>query len=265
MRQIIIFSVLILGITACQKDITDQVDLNDAEPQVAIEGVYTTEDSTVRVKISYTSSYFNTDPSPLYNNATVQIIDQNGVATSVPFIGNGEYQLSNYIPVFNTYYTMKVVVEGVEYTANCFLQQPVPLDDMTSELIPSYFGFEAGYIVYLNFNDPADTVNNYLAVLSRNGVEFSDLTEMFLQDDKFTDGNYVSRPLFGVDFFDLGDTIDLELRTVDRAVYDYFNEIISIAGGGGGAAPANPTSNWDNDALGYFSAYGNNRKSLIIQ
>lgn len=251
--------------TACQKDITDKVDLNDAAPQVVIEANYTAEDSTVRVKVSYTSSYFETSASPLYNNATIEIKDANGVSTQIPSIGNGMYELSNYVPMFNSYYTMTAVIEGVIYTSTCFLQQPVQLDDMISEFIPGFFGLDGGYVVYMNFQDQADTLNNYLAVLSRNGVPYSDLTEMFLQDDKFTDGNYVSRPLFGVEFFELGDTIEMELRSVDKAVFDYYAEIISIAGGGGGAAPANPTSNWDNKALGCFNAYGNSRKSLVIQ
>lgn len=262
-----IFYILIgfVILSSCQKDITDDVDLNNADPQVVIEAIYTAEDSTVRVKVSYTSSYFEQTASPFYDNATINIIDANGLATTVPNIGSGEYVLSNYVPQFNTYYSIKATIEGVEYSSTCFLQEPVQLDDMEAEFIPGFFGLEGGYVVYMNLQDQPDTLNNYFVVLSRNGVPYSDLTEMFLQDDKFTDGNYVSRPLFGVEFFEVGDTIDMELRSVDQAVYDYYAEIISIAGGGGGAAPANPTSNWDNKALGCFNAYGNSRKSLVIQ
>lgn len=260
-----LFYIFILGFVffSCQKVI--DVDLNEANAQVVIEGVFTAEDSTVRVRVSLTSNYFDASTSPTIDNAVVTISDYLGNSTTINSIGNGVYELSNYIPIFNSTYKLNVLYNGVDYEAECDLQSPVALNDITYEYTPGFFGLEGGYLVYLNFNDPAGIVNNYLIVLSRNGVESTDLTEYFLQDDLFTDGNLLERPLFGNDFYALGDTVGMELRTVDKQVYDYFNEVIGIASGGGGAAPANPTTNWNNKALGYFSAYGNSRKSVIIQ
>lgn len=263
MKRIGILSLFVLTLFSCQKVI--DVDLNEADPKVALEANYTAEDSTVRVRISITSNYFDASTSPTVDNATVTITDEAGNATSVPNVGNGMYVLSNYIPQFNTTYTMTILYEGVLYTAKCYLQEPVALDEITYELAPDLFGFEGGYYVYMRLQDQPGIVNNYLVVLTRNGEEYGDLQDLFLQDDVFTDGNFIERPLFGVDFFDLGDTISMELRSVDQAVYDYYGELQSIVSGGGAAAPANPTTNWDNKALGCFNAYGNNRRSVIIQ
>ena len=68
------------------------------------------------------------------------------------------------------------------------------------------------------------------------------------------------------DFFQIDDTIGMELRSIDKDIYYYLNEAISIIGenSASAAAPANPNSNWNNNALGYFSAYGNSRKETII-
>lgn len=263
MKKIGILSLLSLALFSCQKVI--DVDLNEANPQVVIEANYTAEDSTVRVRVSITSNYFDASASPTVDNAIVTIKDQAGNVISVPSVGGGDYVLTNYIPQFNTTYTMNVMYNDVNYEANCFLQQPVELSEITYQLIPSFFGQDGGYVVYLRLQDQPDTVNNYLIVLTQNGEELGKLSQMFLQDDLFTDGNFIERPLFGIRFFDAGDTISMELRSVDQAVYDYFGELISIVSGGGGAAPANPTTNWNNKALGYFNAYGNNRRSVVIQ
>ena len=263
MKRFGFLTLFVLTLFSCQKVI--DVDLNEASPQVVLEANYTAEDSTVRVRVSITSNYFDASVSPTVDNATVTIFDQGGNATSVPNIGNGMYELVNYAPQFNSTYTLTVLYNGVQYTANCYLQQPVQLGDITYELAPSLFGFDGGYFVYMRLQDESGVLNNYMVILTRNGQELGDLTDMFLQDDKYTDGNFIERPLFGVEFFDLGDTISMELRSIDQAVYDYYDQLISIAGGGGGAAPANPLSNWDNKALGCFNAYGNNRRSVVIQ
>ena len=261
----------LLGISllavSCQKVI--DVDLNEANENIVIEANYTGEDSTVRVHVSMTSSYFNSDPSPVVDDALVTITDANGVSTNVPSIGNGDYELSNYVPQYGTNYTLVVSNQGNNYTAVCDMPQPVALEPISYEYFEGFFGSEGGYAAFLNFNDPAGVENYYVAVLGENGVVYDSTNQVFTQDDALTDGNFIQRPLFASDFFAIGDTVFMELRTVDKAIYDYTNEVQSIAGGGGGggdsAAPGNPTTNWDNYALGYFNAYGISQDTVVIQ
>jgi len=142
----------------------------------------------------------------------------------------------------------------------------VNLDDITYEFFPGFFGGESGYAPFLNFNDPADTVNHYVAVLSVNNYIYDGIGEMFTQDDKLTDGNLVERPLFADKLFDLDDTIRIELRSVDEDIFDYYEQADAIAGDGqSSGAPGNPETNWDNKALGYFNCYSSSRKEVIIQ
>ncbi|MGB0915521.1 MAG: DUF4249 domain-containing protein [Crocinitomicaceae bacterium] len=263
MKKIFYLFAITTVLFSCQKVI--DVDLNEANPTPVLEGIYTAEDSTVRVKLSLTSSYFNDSPSTSIDAAVVNITDGAGITSNVPSIGNGNYELQNYIPNFNTTYTLSVLYDGVTYSAECDLADTVSLDDITYEYFPGFFGGDPGYVVYLNFQDPANTPNFYQIILSLNGEEFGGLEDMFTQDDLLSDGNPVERPLFSGDFFQIGDTVGMELRSVDEDVYYYINEAISIVGGSASAAPANPTTNWNNKALGYFSAYGNSRKEVIIQ
>lgn len=262
MKKIIYFSLAIIALASCQKDI--EIDLNDASPNIVIEANYTAEDSTVSVHVTQTSNYFSTDPSLELDNAVITITDQNGIGQNVVSTGNGYYLLENYAPQFNTTYTLNVIHAGSSYSANCFMASSVQLDEITFDWNPGIFGSDPGFMVYLNLMDPADTVNFYSAIITVNGDEYSGLGEGFIQDDLLTDGNYLSRPLFGGPQLDSTDVVGMELRSIDESMYNYINEIVSIIGGSDSAAPGNPTTNWDNNALGYFSAYSSTRKEVVL-
>ena len=250
-------------ITSCQKVI--DVDLNETDPKFVIEGNYTAEDSTVRVKLTYTSNYFDESTPTEVNNATVVIKDHLGIEQTIPSIGEGMYELTNYIPNFETSYTLTVNHGGITYTAVSTMHTLVQMEDITYEYYPGFFGLDPGYVCDLNFYDPAGVENYYIIALSLNGVPDTKLTSLFLHDDAFSDGNLIQRPLFLEEFNQVGDTVGMELRSIDKVTYQYFYEILSIAGGQTSAAPSNPANNWDNDALGYFTAYSNSRKEVVIE
>jgi hypothetical protein len=57
------------------------------------------------------------------------------------------------------------------------------------------------------------------------------------------------------------------MNCVDKAVYDYLDELLQVSTNASGFAspsPANPTSNITGGALGYFSANTVNAKSVEI-
>lgn len=263
MKKLAYLFVLALIATSCQKVI--DVDLNDGNQVVVLEANYSGEDSTVHVSVSLTSSYFNSEPPQNVDNALVTIVNQNGTVTNVPSVGNGEYVLTNYAPDYDTRYLISVAVNGETYNASCFMPTPVPLSPITSQFIDDFFGIGPGYVSLLNFQDPPNEVNFYQIVVTRNSITFDRIDEIQTQDDLFSDGNFVQRPLFFDTLSQIGDTISYEFRTVDQVIYDYTVEAASISGGTNSAAPGNPTTNWDNGALGYFNAFGVSRDTLVIQ
>lgn len=263
MNRLLIFSAFVLTLFSCQKVI--DVDLNDSNPIVVIEANYRAEDSTVLVRITQTSNYFDNSASPEINSALVTIVDQAGNPTTIPSIGNGYYELSAYAPVFNTTYTLNVTINGENYSAECVLKTPVQLEDITYQYFDGFFGSEGGYVPFLNFQDPQNSEDYYSIILSRNDTLYNSLDDFFLQDDMLTNGNMVERPLFANSFYQLDDSVHMELRTIDKRIYNYIDEAQSISGGQSSAAPGNPTNNWSNGALGYFSAYSSSRKSVIIE
>ncbi|WP_449400022.1 hypothetical protein [Chryseobacterium wanjuense] len=55
------------------------------------------------------------------------------------------------------------------------------------------------------------------------------------------------------------------MQSVDEPVYKYFKKLVKVGLGSlGDAAVVNPPSNFNNGALGYFSAYASSVKFTII-
>ena len=256
----LIFGIIVFA--SCQKVI--DVDLNEANPVTIIEANYTAEDSTVRVLITETSNFFSNEDEPKVNDAVVTITDQAGNSQQVPFVGEGMYILENYIPTYGATYTMTVLSNNVTYTATCQMLELIPQEPILYQYLePGVFTGDGGNVAAVSYNDPSEKGNYTSAILSKNGKQLNNLNDITLNDDAFTNGNLVVRPLF-VKFFEIGDTVEIELRTIDKKIYDYYTELISLTNPNS-AAPANPTYQWENRALGYFSAHPSSRQTVIIQ
>ncbi len=258
-----LFSTLIIGIfvfTSCTKVI--DVDLNEANTVLVIEANFSSEDSTVRILVTQTANYFSNDPQPQVNDAIVTITDYLGNVTPIPFAASGNYQLSNYIPILGTSYTLTVDQGGVTYIATSIMNDPITQEPIYYEFTEGFFGSDPGYLSYLSYLDPAAEGDYTLALVSLNGELYRNLDDITLSDDKLTNGNYIIRPLFQ-NLFEVNDTIHVELRTVSKGVYDYYTELQSLTDPSS-AAPANPDIQWTNNALGYFSAYSSSRQETII-
>ncbi|TGD77572.1 hypothetical protein [Hymenobacter wooponensis] len=112
------------------------------------------------------------------------------------------------------------------------------------------------------FLDPAGERNYYVFRQYRNGRLNPSL---FLRDDELTDGKPNARPLVGgggreEDQLVAGDSVRVEMQTIDAGVHEYVRTLNEVLGGNS-AAPANPTSNFSGEVLGYFSAYTLQRRS----
>jgi Domain of unknown function (DUF4249) len=119
------------------------------------------------------------------------------------------------------------------------------------------------------YTDPSGINNSYRFIQYKNGIKDP---AIFVQDDKFTDGQTVATRLdTGVDKEDdprninSGDEVTIEMQAVDEAIFRYWNSLRSAGGDGSTstASPANPVTNIKGGALGYFSAHSVTQKIVI--
>ena len=264
--SIVIFIAWLLS--GCQQVVS--VDLNTANPRVVVEGNIKDQPGPYSVFLSMTGSYFDTTlVDPPISHAQVVITDDAGNRDTLKEVVSGAYQSSKLIGVSGRTYTLSVKADGKEYMAMSSMPSKIFIDSLYA--VPRHsVGGESGYDIYVVFKDPPE-LGNYYRINARSSAvipaDSIDGRRYRLFTDKLTNGNEVTERIRAGRNVSSGDTITIELCTIDKASYDYYHtlsDILSSDRSPTSLAPANPNSNISGDALGYFSAYTVDTKKIII-
>jgi len=251
-------------LNSCEKII--EFDLSESREVVVIEANITSNRGPFKVLVSKTSPYFGTKSNNLVSGAKVYVKAEKGNSKFFTETSPGIYKLDRIIAMPGFWYVVDVEYDGVHYTARSFLNDIVPIMDLSVSYFDGFGFFESGYKVNCFIRDPADKDNYYRIKYFVNGNPVDNTGEISLYTDKLFNGKVVGlgqRTLV----FSENDTLTVELQTIDKATYQYFSTLESISGDvfEQSASPANPISNFSNGALGYFSAYSFDRKTLILK
>lgn len=264
----ILFFIHLIIFSSCEKVVT--VDLNTATPQMVIEGTVSDQSGPNTVKISKTTSYF--DPSidiTHISNALVIITDDHGTIDTLKEISKGSYSSSLLQGMQSRTYSLKVVTEGKEYRAMTYMPPKILIDSMYSTILMR--GGQRGYYLYVLFKDPPETRNYYrlnFTVSTSLPIDSLNQRSYRLYTDKFTNGLEESYRIRIGRNVNPGDTVKVQLYSIDKQTYDYYNtmnDVLSAARSPVSLAPANPNTNLNNGALGFFAAYSVDTKYFILQ
>jgi hypothetical protein len=267
-RRIIIHSIAVcavFSVLSCTKVIN--INLNFSSPRIIIEGEISDQRSSCYVRISKSANFFEQNIFPTVSGALVTITDDLGNKSVLSETSAGYYTATSYRGAFDRTYTVSVTAEGKTYTAISKMGMPVSIDVIGQGLF-NFNGFGGpGKIIYvkIQYIDPAGITNYYRFVEIINGKASDDI---LVDNDVLRDGNTITQDIFRRDStLQAGDSVTILLETIDKNVYTYFSQLDQITQnfGGQSASPANPTGNFDNGALGYFSAYSVRSKSIIIK
>lgn len=252
---------IIAMVASCQKVIS--LKLSNSSPQVVIEGNLTNVFGVQYVVITQSVNFTSTNTFPLVAGASVSITDDStGTVYKFKEDTAGIYSFYPMVGYAGRKYTLTVKTGGQTYTASSTMPAQVNLDSVTAKI--SSFGNKDLRTVTANYQDPAKTANQYRYVLSINGEQTSTI---FTFDDSFTNGRYVRQDLFenSTDIH-YHDTVSVEMQCIDRNMYQYWFSLSQqqTNGPGGGTTPSNPPSNFNNNALGYFSAHTSQTKVIVV-
>lgn len=261
-KLVYIFSVCVVFFS-CEKVI--DLDLNSTNPKVVIEASINNEPGPYQVRVTRTVNY-DAPEENFINNALVIIQDDLGAIDTLLSIGNGVYQTQSTVGAIGRTYTLSVSVEGETYTHSSYMHDLVELDTVIAELTVNPFTFEPQMMVTGKFTDPG-TPNDYYRMFFfvRGKDTISGYADFILIDDPDSDSPVELQRRLREDLIP-NDTIDVELRHIDRFAYDYYftlSELID-AGFAPQGIPDNPKTAWSNGAQGYFSAYAVGHKQIII-
>jgi Domain of unknown function (DUF4249) len=253
----------------CQKVVS--IDLNEANPQLVIEGVVTDQPGPYQVFLSKTGSYYDpTTQLPTVSGALVILSDDVGQTDTLQEISSGTYQSSTVKGIPGTTYSLSVSINGKTYAAASSMPQKVFIDSLYS-LPRKNFDGDTGYDIYITFQDPPEP-GNYYRINARSSSNVSidsiDGRRYRVYSDKLTNGHEMTERIRAGQDIVAGDTITVELLSIDEATYDYFNtlqDILTSDRSPTSLSPANPNSNISNGSLGYFSAYTIDSNSIVLK
>lgn len=250
----IVLFALIVG--SCEKVI--DVDLNEAEPRLVIEGNITSSPGPYDVMISTSGGYFDENAVEPVSGATVFIADEEGWKEELFEKTPGVYRTDWMIGREGLDYTLEVEVGGMTYTASENLPDQVEIIELSIEesIFAQYIESSAEeiYDVHCVFEDPVDELNYYRFFVYINGEYLEDFRRYDVSDDELFNGLTYTYS-FRLIEANPGDEIKIELQSTGYNTYEYFRTLNDALSGRPGATPYNPISNIDNNALGYFGAY----------
>ncbi|WP_172278033.1 DUF4249 domain-containing protein [Chryseobacterium sp. LAM-KRS1] len=269
MKNIFFIILSLFLLTSCQKEI--DLDLADQSGKIVIEGNITDQPGPYIVRITKSVVVTENNLYPAVTNAQVIVSDNTGQTETLQYIGDGKYQTTNFSGVSGRTYTLKIQAEGQQYTAQSTMPAAVSFDGLTQDSF--VFGGETTYTLLPLFTDPVALGNRYLFSFTINSKPKKTL-EVF--SDNINNGLLNQRPLFLPNDDEdgnshkvvVGDTIHVEMQSIDNNVFTYYSALLQITDGsgpGGGVTPSNPPSNISNGALGYFSAHTLSKRNAVVQ
>lgn len=260
-RSILILASALALNTAC----TEKIDLKlkNADPQVVIEGNLSDQPGPHYVIVTKSKRFDENNTFAGVPDALVIISDDAGNTDTLtqPLLP-GLYLTSTMQGVVGRRYHLQVTVEGVTYESYSTMQPPVDIDSVLVYEETNFQGeteTEAEIVV----RDPLGVRNCYRVVSYRHERPS---TGFNVQNDRLWDGKLRNFNVPDDDDLVAGDTLRVDLWSIDEQVHTYFDQFNSNQNNfGAPAAPANPDPVFVPATLGYFSAHSIKSKTLIVQ
>lgn len=276
--------VAVATMTACE----DQIDvtLGDSTPQLSVEAWITNQTPTQTIRLTVSQDYFNNAAAAGASGATVRVSDDQGnvynFAESDATAGN---YLSNFTGTVGLTYTLYIQYQGEEYQATTTLSRVPPIDSIRVEdaetADPGPTNISKGYRAEFFANEIPGQGDYYRIKTYRNNELLNKPANITVFEDTNVDGLPFILPIrlsINPDSdegegYALGDQVKVELLSISREAYRFFDDLqTQTTNGGLFASPiANVPTNIQNlnpastkSAVGFFYASAVSTKEITV-
>jgi len=270
-------SFLSFFLSSCEEVI--QLPLNGTESQLIIESAVIEGNTQTEVRLSQSVGFYDETNDKTISDALVIIKETNGLPDTLKYSTNGNFIGKTMPHLPGETYQIVVETAGKIYTATNTIPFKAELDSLNFALFDN--PKSKGYMVNMYFNDPAGIKNYYRVKVWVNNTSGPDQEygqDYMLYDDKLFDGLAAQLPATrGMQIMHEKDTVKIELFSISKETYDYYltlKNVVTSDGSrlgpamgmmNGSSAPANPNTNLNNGALGYFGAWCVSSKTIVIK
>ena len=242
----------LLVFSSCEDVI--ELELDSVESQIVIEATIDAGNQIASVNISKTNDFYDdTNPEEI-SGARITLRNESAATYTLSENSPGTYTAANVLTNPGERFDLIVEVDGIFYEATSQTPAAVSLDSIIQSNFPvGPFSDEGDILLSAVWNDPDSEENFYRIRQYIDGVFQSD-NYTIITDVLRGDGEEITASI--AQGFNENTMVEVELLSTDEAYYDYFFQLSSLSGeGGGSTTPYNPKGNFSNDALGYFGIY----------
>jgi hypothetical protein len=260
------FFVILFG-QSCEDVI--QVNLKDASPRLVVEGDISNLSDSVIVMLHRSTDFFKPGVIPAVTGASVTLMNEQGQSYTMQDNQNGTYSLGNFHASPGEGFTLQVIAGGQTCSAVTQMPDPVAIDSLSIQPQAGRNGRDR-LLIYLR--DPSGIPNYYQVKVFLHDSLLNDNNSFALYSDKYFNGKFttigINSGRLGMDRFPAGDTLRVQLISLEKDMYDYFQVLRDITESSNflsATTPSNPPNNLTNGALGYFSAWAISEKTLVVK
>ena len=264
MRGIIALFALLFS--SCEKVI--HLDLNTAAKKYVIEATVTDQPGTAQVLLSQTKNFDDNNQFVGVSGAVITVKEEGGLLTTFTETSPGRYEAPGLVGNSGKAYDLNVTVAGNVFNAASTMPARVNMDSIFTTDEPIFT--DTRKIANVVFQDPPGRGNNYRFIQYVNNLKEK---QLFVQNDDYTDGrlNITKLYYFADDKSDStiihsGDSLRIDMLCIDANVYKYWYSLErNTNGDNNNVTPANPVTNIQGGALGYFSAHTLQTRAIKVK
>jgi hypothetical protein len=271
-RMIVLAVLLVPVMFSCTERI--DIDLKENFRRIVVDGGVSTDTTAHVVKLTTTTNYFYNEEPPVVSEAIVYL--DNGtekVLLEESPAGSGMYQTpADYYGLPGESYLLEINLKESVGDKDFFSAQsglPETVLSIDSIGLEYESAFEIWFVKLYALDPP--TRDFYRIDLAVNDLMISDTASRAqVTDDRFFNGNNTNGLTVSIlrkEEIAIGDTVTLILSSITEEYYKYFMQLQMESGFSSplfSGPPANVTSNINEGGLGFFSAMGKARQTLIV-
>lgn len=251
-----------------------EIDLPNQNPKLVVEAEITDTPGPHFVKLTLTQAYFSDEELPPIQNAMVTIRDNEGFEEILEQIEPGIYATQNLVGIIGNTYTLNIEWNGEVYESTGTLLEEAVIDSLTYRYFPANPPIlDEGYYIIAYGTMPQGRDNFFRFKVYENDSLYNGRSDLFVQSDELLGDTEIISLRFPYPF-QADDEIHLEMYTLNKDMYQYYLELITLLYNDGGLfspPPQNPVSNIhnltnpDNRPLGYFQVASLTSGTILIE
>ena len=264
---------------SCKKEI--DIPLKTSDVRLVVDGLLTDEAKAHTVRLTLSSSYFDSSSEEPATGALVSISD-GSTTVLLTEVKSGFYETpSSYKGEIGKTYTLNIKYKGDEYSGSSLLKPVMTIDSLHFVEQPARPGsqpstdLEKRYQALINAQELSEVGDCYAFFYYKNGVYMSDtLNRANIINDDFANGIKLTRFKVMTVKAAVGDTVSVEVRSIMRQYFDFLRLIMAQMRSPNTpftGPPANVEGNMKDitnnskQVMGYFTVSAVNKASAIIQ